>query len=128
MPPSVTAAARSDSVSAGEAIPSVAPPAPATALQPVASRLEVFCTDRPPPPYPLAARRTGAEGVVTVRVVLRPDGTIAASEIDEAQTSATHPALRAAALEAVRRWRCQLPTPFSGQQVVVLQPFRFQLQ
>ncbi len=128
VPSSGTAAALTSSVSAGEAISSAASTAPTTPPPPVVSRLEVFCTDRPPPSYPLAARRTGAEGMVTVRVVLHPDGTIAASEIDETQTSATHPALRAAALEAVRHWRCQLPTTFSGQQVVVVQPFRFQLQ
>lgn len=108
------------------AAPSPAAPAP-TPPEPANAELKVFCTHRPPPPYPLVARRLGIEGVVTLRVTLTGAGTIVAAEIDRERSSTDHPALTAAALKAVRQWRCALPRAFQDRTVTVWQPFRFQL-
>ncbi|HNQ48588.1 MAG TPA: TonB family protein [Hydrogenophilus thermoluteolus] len=108
------------------AAPSPAAPAP-TPPEPANAELKVFCTHRPPPPYPLVARRLGIEGVVTLRVTLTGAGTIVAAEIDRERSSTDHPALTAAALKAVRQWRCALPRASQDRTVTVWQPFRFQL-
>jgi periplasmic protein TonB len=57
----------------------------------------------PKPPYPLAARRLGVEGVVMLEVLVRPDGTPAEVSI---RTSSGSPLLDDSAVETVRsRWR-----------------------
>jgi periplasmic protein TonB len=57
----------------------------------------------PKPPYPLAARRLGVEGVVMLEVLVRPDGSPAEVHI---RTSSGSPLLDDSALETVRsRWR-----------------------
>ncbi|WP_217126503.1 energy transducer TonB [Hydrogenophilus thiooxidans] len=91
------------------------------------SELKVFCPHRPPPLYPLVARRLGVEGVITLRVTLTGAGTIVAAEVDPERSTTDHPALTSAALEAVRQWRCALPGSSQDRTVTVWQPFRFQL-
>lgn len=56
----------------------------------------------PAPRYPLASRRAGEQGTVTLRVLVKPDGYPAQVEIERTSGS---PHLDAAALEAVRGWR-----------------------
>jgi periplasmic protein TonB len=57
----------------------------------------------PKPPYPLAARRLGVEGVVTLEVLVRPDGSPADVRV---QSSSGSPLLDASALDTVRKsWR-----------------------
>jgi periplasmic protein TonB len=57
----------------------------------------------PKPPYPLAARRLGVEGVVTLEVLVRPDGSPGDVRV---QSSSGSPLLDASALETVRKsWR-----------------------
>jgi periplasmic protein TonB len=57
----------------------------------------------PKPPYPLAARRLGVEGVVTLEVVVRPDGSPGEVRV---RSSSGSPLLDAAALDTVRKsWR-----------------------
>jgi periplasmic protein TonB len=56
----------------------------------------------PPPRYPLAARRSGEEGTVTLRVRVTADGRAASVNIESSSGS---PSLDRAALEAVRAWR-----------------------
>jgi periplasmic protein TonB len=57
----------------------------------------------PKPPYPLAARRLGVEGVVTLDVLVRPDGSPAEVRVRSSSGSAL---LDDSAVETVRsRWR-----------------------
>lgn len=56
----------------------------------------------PPPRYPLAARRSGDEGTVMLRVLVTIEGTAARVELDRSSGSAS---LDGAAMEAVRNWR-----------------------
>jgi protein TonB len=57
----------------------------------------------PKPPYPLAARRLGVEGVVTLEVLVRPDGSPGEVRV---QSSSGSPLLDASALDTVRKsWR-----------------------
>lgn len=57
----------------------------------------------PKPPYPLAARRLGVEGVVTLDVVVRPDGSPAEVRV---RRSSGSPLLDDSAVETVRsKWR-----------------------
>ena len=56
----------------------------------------------PAPRYPLASRRAGEQGTVTLRVLVKPDGLPAQVEVERSSGS---PHLDAAALEAVGGWR-----------------------
>lgn len=56
----------------------------------------------PPPRYPPAARRSGDEGTVLLKVLVTSDGAAARVELDRSSGSAS---LDSAALEAVRNWR-----------------------
>lgn len=56
----------------------------------------------PAPRYPLASRRAGEQGMVTLRVLVKPDGLPARVEVERSSGS---PHLDAAAQEAVRGWR-----------------------
>jgi protein TonB len=56
----------------------------------------------PAPRYPLASRRAGEQGTVTLRVLVKPDGLPAQVEVERSSGS---PHLDAAALEAVKGWR-----------------------
>jgi len=87
------------------------PRAPAAAAPVAPSRAEPALTPpvfnaaylrNPPPRYPLAARRSGDEGTVMLRVLVTSEGTAARVELDRSSGSAS---LDGAALEAVRNWR-----------------------
>ncbi|MGQ0526281.1 MAG: TonB family protein [Betaproteobacteria bacterium] len=83
--------------------PSSAPPAEAPA-QPALTP-PVFSASylrNPAPRYPPVARRSGAQGTVTLRVLVTKDGVPARVTVE--QTSGS-PHLDAAALEAVKTWR-----------------------
>ena len=56
----------------------------------------------PAPRYPVAARRAGEQGTVTLRVLVTRDGRPARVDLEKTSGSAH---LDAAALEAVRGWR-----------------------
>ena len=58
--------------------------------------------NNPPPRYPLAARRAGEQGTVTLRVLITRDGLPARIELEKTSGS-SH--LDTAAQEAVRTWR-----------------------
>jgi TonB family protein len=77
----------------------------------------------PPPRYPPAARRRGAEGVVLLDVFVGDSG---APRHVAVKLTSGHAELDAAALAAVRRWTFQLPAAATASAVVV--PVRFTLQ
>lgn len=112
--------------------PVAAPPPPAPAapmpVGPVtlASELAVVCPDRTPPAYPLMARRLGETGTVVLRVELDETGRVSAAQI---LNSSGFSRLDAAALAAVKTWRC-LPAQHGGEAVraVATQPFNFTLE
>lgn len=56
----------------------------------------------PAPRYPVAARRAGEQGTVTLRVQVSPDGLASRVAVEKSSGS---PHLDAAALEAVKAWR-----------------------
>lgn len=90
------------------------------------SDLALVCPVRMPPPYPAVSRRLGETGKVVLRVQLDETGRVSAAQLI---SSSGHPRLDAAALAAVRAWRCQ-PARRDGQAVrsVAVQPFDFTLQ
>jgi protein TonB len=63
--------------------------------------------------YPLAARLAGETGRVSVRFSVAPDGSVHSIAL---QRSSGHPALDAAALDAVRRAAPFPPSPFDGER------------
>jgi protein TonB len=79
----------------------------------------------PKPDYPLASRRRGEEGVVTLSVAVEVNGTPSAISL---RKSSGHALLDHAALEAVHRWTFE-PERRGGQPVysVVEVPVRFSL-
>jgi periplasmic protein TonB len=90
------------------------------------SDLALVCPVRKPPPYPSVSRRLGETGKVVLQVELDETGRVTAAKVI---TSSGHPRLDAAALAAVRTWRCQ-PAQRDGQAVraLALQPFEFTLE
>jgi protein TonB len=80
---------------------------------------------QPPPRYPEAARRAGAQGTTMLKVRVSADGTVGEIVIER---SSGHPELDAAAAEAVGRWRFA-PARRRGEPVDVwiLLPIRFTL-
>ena len=91
----------------------------------VASRYDVATLRNPKPPYPLAARRQGAEGRVLLRAQVLEDGRCAEVRIAH---SSGHTALDESALATVRRWRF-LPATRAGTPVAswVEVPIAFRL-
>lgn len=89
--PAVPAEARPPLMAAAAAVASVAPP-----------QHDAAYLRNPPPRYPLAARRAGEQGTVTLRVLVARDGLPVRVELERSSGS-RH--LDAAALEAVRAWR-----------------------
>ncbi len=80
----------------------------------------------PKPPYPIAARRLGQQGVVMLEVVVKPDGQ--AGEV-RVRKSSGHQMLDDSAVQTVReRWRF-IPAKRNGQPIeaTVTFPVRFQL-
>lgn len=104
------------------------PAAPSRAAGPVtlSSHLALACPVRTPPPYPALSRRLGETGKVVLRVELDETGRIVLAQV---LTSSGYPRLDAAALAAVKAWRCQ-PAQRDGQAVrsVAVQPFEFTLE
>jgi len=100
------------------------PPTPAPVT--LEGQLAAICPERQAPVYPLLSRRLGEAGNVVVGVELDAEGRVAAARI---QTGSGFSRLDAAALEAVRSWRCT-PARRDGRAVatVALQPFEFLLQ
>lgn len=68
----------------------------------VESRYDVAALNNPKPPYPLAARRQGAEGRVVLRAQVLEDGHCATVRIVR---SSGYTLLDESALATVRRWR-----------------------
>jgi len=92
----------------------------------LASELALVCPERRPPAYPPLSRRLGETGKVVLRVELDETGRVSAARVI---TSSGFDRLDAAALAAVRTWRCR-PAQRDGQAVrsVALQPFDFTLE
>lgn len=104
------------------------PPAPPKPAGPVAlaSELAVACPERRPPVYPPMSRRLGETGKVVLRVELDETGRVSTAQVASSSGVAR---LDAAALTAVRSWRCN-PAQRDGQAVrsVATQPFNFTLE
>jgi protein TonB len=82
-----------------------AAPAPTPAPAPVAvtpARFDADYLHNPAPAYPRAARRSGDQGRVLLKVLVSAKGTASAVELE---TSSGHARLDEAALETVRQWR-----------------------
>jgi protein TonB len=91
----------------------------------LASELALVCSERRAPPYPSVSRRLGEAGRVVLRVELDATGRVLEAQVVNSSGFAR---LDAAALAAVRNWRCEPPRR-DGQAVgaVALQPFDFTL-
>jgi periplasmic protein TonB len=83
--------------------------------------------ESPPPDYPRKARDEGIEGRVVLRVVLSREGKVEADQIRVVQSV---PALDAAAIAAVLKWRFSPGVDPQGRlvRVVVDIPFEFSLR
>lgn len=122
LPPAAPVAASPESGPPGPpALPSQ-PTGPAS----LSSDLALVCPVRSAPPYPELSRRLGETGKVVLRVELDETGRVSTAQVI---ASSGHGRLDAAALAAVRTWRCQ-PAQRDGQAVrsVALQPFDFTLE
>jgi len=108
--------------------PPAPPPAPPKPAGPVTltSELAVSCPERKPPVYPPMSRRLGETGKVVLRVELDETGRVSTAQVASSSGSAR---LDAAALAAVKSWRCT-PAQRDGQAVrsVATQPFNFTLE
>jgi protein TonB len=89
-------------------------------------------TDAPPnlveqvhPVYPVAARSLNAEGRVTLRLTVQPDGRVGRALVEEC--SRTGLGFEAAALAAVKRWRYE-PAPLESGSRTVTVTIHFQNQ
>lgn len=114
--------------SATEAPPAPPPPAPTPAAGPLTlpSELALGCPERTAPAYPRLSRRLGESGKVVLRVELDETGRVAGAQV---ASSSGSPRLDAAALAAVRTWRCR-PAQRDGRGVraIATQPFNFTLE
>lgn len=82
-----------------------APAPPAVAITPPSEpELAVRCPHRPPPAYPVAARRRGQEGVVQLLVELSASGAVTGVAVARSSGWST---LDDAAVTAVRNWHCE---------------------
>jgi len=120
----------------GEALAPAPLPAPVIAAAPeakpavgpvvLATELAVSCPERAAPDYPLLSRRLGEGGIAVVRVELDELGRVSAARV---ASGSGFGRLDAAALDAVRTWRCN-PAQRDGRPVraVALQAFKFVLQ
>ncbi len=66
-----------------------------------------------PPTYPAIAKAAGAQGPVTVQIVVNETG-----DVESAKAVSGHPLLQAAGVEAARQWKFS-PTQLSGNPVKV---------
>jgi len=78
------------------------PKAEAVAAAPAPAAAAAAYLRNPPPRYPLAARRAGEQGTVTLKVLVSREGMAARVDIEKTSGS-TH--LDSAALETVKTWR-----------------------
>lgn len=103
-----------------------APPARPAGPMTLGAELAVSCPERSAPAYPPLSRRLGETGKVVLRVELDATGRVSGAHV---LTSSGSSRLDAAALAAVRSWRCQ-PAQRDGQAVpaVAMQPFKFTLE
>jgi protein TonB len=87
---------------------------------------DISCAKRVAPVYPEQSRRMQDQGSVEIRIEFDSEGKVVDARVT---SSSGHPHLDAAALEAVRQWRCE-PALRDGQHVgaVALQSFEFTLQ
>jgi protein TonB len=113
----------------GESAPQPAPapnPVAAPAPPPSEPDLQPSPSEAPRPAYPLAARKRGVQGVVTLLVTVADNG--APVEI-ALKSSSGHAILDDAALDAVRRWRFH-PARHGGRAVAAILelPVRFTLE
>lgn len=118
-------AVRASRLAEPAAMPQGAPgPAPARALP--EPELALYCPHRPPPRYPATARRLGQEGVVELQVELSAAGRVTEVRVVQSSGSAR---LDAAAVAAVRGWRCE-PARVGGVAVAARarQRIRFSLR
>ncbi|MDA8256161.1 MAG: energy transducer TonB [Betaproteobacteria bacterium] len=115
------------------AVPPAPTPVVAAAVEPkpagpvtLGAELSVSCPERTAPNYPVPSRRMGETGTAVLRVELDEQGRVAAARV---ATGSGFDRLDAAALAAVKTWRCN-PAQRDGQPVraVALQPFKFVLQ
>lgn len=92
----------------------------------LSSELAVSCPERTPPAYPAQARRFGEQGKVLLQVNLDEEGRVSAAHV---VSGSGYARLDAAALAAIKTWRCQ-PARHNGEPVraVALQPFDFKLE
>ena len=88
----------------------------------VRSRL---CFFKPAPACPTESRRNGEQGIVLVKTTISSDGTIDAT----IEQSSNYPTLDAAAIRAVKSWRCHRPVK-GGKPIsfTAVQPFSFILR
>ena len=94
-------------------MPGVPPPSkPKGAIVP-AGVLNGKAVSKPNPAYPAGAKAAGAQGTVTVRILVDEQG-----RVERAEAVSGHPALRPAAVEAARRARFS-PTLVGGKPVKV---------
>lgn len=79
--------------------------------------------ERVSPVYPIAARALRAEGDVTLRLAVLPDGSVGRATVEEC----SRPGLgfEAAAVDAVKRWKYEPAPPQSGSRRLIV-TIRFQ--
>ncbi len=82
--------------------PRSASPVRFASAAPTPARFSASYLRNPAPRYPLAARRAGEQGTVTLKVLVSVEGLPRLVEVDKTSGSSR---LDAAALDAVRRWR-----------------------
>jgi protein TonB len=123
--PTPSAPTGSDENAAGDGLQGARAGAASDGPVSLASELALACSERRAPPYPSVSRRLGEAGRVVLRVELDATGRVVQAQIVD---SSGFSRLDAAALAAVRNWRCKPPRR-DGQAVgaVALQPFDFTL-
>lgn len=122
-PPSVSPPVLAQTAEANPA-PHVAPnPEPVAVTPP---DLRAAYLSNPPPPYPLAARRRGLEGRVTLRAEILENGSCSRISVSH---SSGHELLDQAALQAVKQWHF-VPAQRGGKAVAawVEVPISFRLE
>ena len=81
--------------------------------------------ERVQPVYPVAARSLRAEGRVTLRLAVLPDGSVGRATVEECTRRAL--GFEAAALDAVKQWRYE-PAPLQSGPRIVIVTVHFQRQ
>jgi protein TonB len=126
--PAIEPAPEAEPAPAESPAPVAPPPAPAKPVDPMMlnAELALACTQRTPPSYPRMSRRLGETGKTVLRVELDETGQVGAAQVI---TSSGFERLDAAALAAVKTWRCR-PAQRDGSAVrsVATQPFKFTLE